>query len=247
MTTSPNPAFSIRPADTRGPTRMGWLNSMHSFSFGGYHDPQRMGYHGLRVLNDDRVAPAPGSGLAGFPTHPHRDTEILSWVLDGSLAHRDSTGTVATLPPFSAQLMSAGSGVTHSEFNASATEPVHFLQVWIEPRARGLPPNYQERTTTPEQRRNAWVALANPLGTGGAAMIQADAVVSVADVAPGGRVTLGVEPGRVAYVHVATGRGAIEAAALQAGDAVTVEAPGTLSFTAAADAGMQLLWFELPA
>ena len=242
MTRTPNPAFSIRPADTRGPTRMGWLNSMHSFSFGGYHDPQRTGYHGLRVLNDDRVAPG-----GGFPTHPHRDMEILSWVLDGSLAHRDSTGTVATLPPFTAQLMSAGSGVTHSEFNASATEPVHFLQVWIEPRARGLRPNYQERTTTPDERRNAWVALANPQGSAGAAIIQADAVVSVADVAPGARVMLEVERDRVAYVHVATGRGAIEGTALQAGDAVTVEASGTLTFTAAGDAGVQLLWFDLPA
>ncbi|MEM1445424.1 MAG: pirin family protein [Planctomycetota bacterium] len=240
--TTPAPAYAIRPADSRGPTNMGWLNSMHSFSFGHYHDPQRMGYHGLRVLNDDRVAPG-----GGFPTHPHADMEILSWVLDGSLAHKDSTGTVATLPPHTAQLMSAGSGVTHSEFNGSSEQPVHFLQIWIEPRERGLTPNYQERPTDTQERRNAWVALANPDGSHGAAVIQADATVRVADVEPGRSVSIEVAPGRVAFVHAATGQGAVESDALQAGDAVTVEAPGTLTFTGRGDTPLQLLWFDLPA
>lgn len=201
-----------------------------------------MGYHGLRVLNDDRVAPG-----AGFPEHPHRDMEILSWVLEGSLAHRDSTGTVATLPPHTAQLMSAGSGVTHSEFNASATEPVHFLQVWIEPRTAGLKPNYQERPTTDAERAAGWVTLANPDGTGGAAVIQADATVRIADVQPGGAIEIDVAPGRVAYVHAARGRGVIEGRPFEAGDAVTVETPGVLRFAAADDTPLHPMWFDLPA
>ncbi|MEM7576470.1 MAG: pirin family protein [Planctomycetota bacterium] len=241
-TTTNAPAFSIRPAISRGPTNLGWLNSQHSFSFGRYHDPERMGFHGLRVLNDDRVAPG-----QGFPEHPHADMEILSWVLDGSLAHRDSTGTVATLPPFTAQLMSAGSGVTHSEFNGSATDPVHFLQVWIEPRQRGLAPNYQERPTQPEQRRHTWVALANPEGNDGAAVIQADASVRVADVQHDADVLVNVEPGRVAYVHVVSGQGAIEGRELHAGDAVTAVKAGPLRFAGAGETPMQLMWFDLPA
>jgi redox-sensitive bicupin YhaK (pirin superfamily) len=240
--TSTQTPFTVRPADSRGPTDLGWLKSQHSFSFGHYHDPRRMGYHGLRVLNDDRVAPG-----RGFPEHPHADMEILSWVLDGKLAHRDSTGTVATLPPLTAQLMSAGSGVTHSEFNGSRDEPVHFLQVWIEPRQRGLTPNYQERATEPAERAAGWVTLADPNGADGGATIQADATVRVTDVAPGDTVDLVVRPERVAYVHAATGSGRVGDTDLHPGDAVTVETPGRLTFTGDGREPLQLIWFDLPA
>ncbi len=235
------PTVSLRPAHTRGATNLGWLDSKHGFSFGRYHDPDRMGYHGLRVLNDDRVAPG-----GGFPPHPHDNMEIFSWVLDGQLAHRDSTGAQSVITPGTAQLMTAGTGVTHSEFNASDAEPVHFLQVWVQPTQRGETPDYQELATTPEQRRNRFAVLATPDGRDGSLRIRADANVYVADVEPGQRVEAQVESGRMAYLHIATGAGTINGTVVSEGDAVTLETPGTLQIDAGDDA-TQVMWFDLSA
>lgn len=251
-TTQRTPKIERRPADGRGATRLGWLDSKHSFSFGGYHDPRKVAYHGLRVLNDDRIAPG-----MGFDTHPHRDMEILTWVLDGELAHRDSTpgsgtGHAGTIGAGGMQLMSAGTGVTHSEHNARADAPVHLLQVWIEPTQRGTEPRYQEATPDRAGRAGALAPLANPDGADGALQIGADARVYVADLAPGQRAELPLPADRVAYVHVATGSAVVNDQPAAAGDAVTIEGGGTVWAAAAPDASdaqeiAQVLVFVLPA
>ena len=242
-TASPSANIQHRPAAERGATRIGWLDSKHSFSFGGYHNPQRMGYHGLRVLNDDRVAPA-----QGFGTHPHRDMEILTWVLDGELAHRDSMGHRSTLPTGTAQLMSAGTGVTHSEFNASDSKPVHFLQVWIQPAAPGAEPRYAELTIPADRRRGSLVPLGTLDGRDGSLVIGADAEVYVADLDPEtpGPLRLQLPGDRVAYVHQATGSSIVNGHTLEAGDALTLEAVDQVILAAAEKIG-QVLIFSLPA
>ena len=233
-----HPSPLLIPADSRGSTRIGWLDSRHSFSFGGYHDPHRMGYHGLRVLNDDRVAPG-----QGFGTHPHRDMEILTWVLEGELAHRDSMGHASTLGPNGVQLMSAGTGVTHSEFNASAEVPVHFLQVWIEPRERGTTPHYQERLDALPVDAAGFVPVATPDGRDGSLTINADAEVFLASLLDGEEATLDLPAGRVAYVHVATGGVTVNGRAAGAGDAVMVEDGDA---TVIGDDNARVIAFRLP-
>ena len=218
------------PAASRGRTGIGWLDSRHSFSFGGYHNPQRMGFHGLRVLNDDRVAPG-----QGFGAHPHRDMEILTWVLDGALAHRDSMGHRSTLGPNGVQLISAGTGVTHSEFNASAEAPVHFLQVWIEPRARGGTPRYQEKLDAFGGGAAGLVPVATPDGRDGSLVIGADAEVYLASLVPGEGAAVELPGGRVMYVHVAAGSVTINGQAAAAGDAVIV-ASGDVTLVGVEDA-----------
>lgn len=257
-TTSPASSLTLRPAADRGTTRLGWLDSKHSFSFAGYRDPQRMSYHGLRVINDDRLAPAPGNqgGLgprSGFDTHPHRDMEILTWVLDGELAHRDSMGHSSSLGAGGIQLMSAGTGVTHSEFNGRDDAPVHLLQIWIMPTTPAAPPRYQEAVPDPATRDGKFAPLANPSGSDGALKIGADAEVYVGDfkAASGGgqSATLPIPAGRVTYVHVTTGSVTIngqpaaagDAVTIEGGDAVTVESPGEGASTS------QVLAFLLPA
>jgi redox-sensitive bicupin YhaK (pirin superfamily) len=204
-----------------------------------------MGYHGLRVLNDDRVAPG-----GGFDTHPHRDMEILTWVLDGRLAHRDSMGHASALGPGGLQVMSAGSGVTHSEFNASDAAPVHFLQVWIQPTQTGTEPRYAERSVDPAARdgKLALLAADDPSGDAEAIEIGADARVYVGDFRSGQSAVLQVNPDRVAYVHVATGQLTVNDTPLEAGDAVTLEGVDQVRIEGSvADAAGQLLLFDLPA
>ncbi|MEO1237507.1 MAG: pirin family protein [Planctomycetota bacterium] len=245
-TTSTPTRIEHRPAADRGATDLGWLDSRHSFSFGHYHDPRKMAYHGLRVLNDDRV-----SAGAGFPEHPHRDMEILTWVLDGQLAHQDSMGHASTLGPGSVQLMSAGTGVTHSEFNASETHPVHFLQIWVQPAARGTEPRYQEATPDPADRAGQFALLATPTpgesaaDPSGALTIGADARVFVADLGPGDHAKLDLAADRVAYVHVATGRVTVNDQPAAAGDAVTLEGVARVD-AVGGDEPAQLLAFVFP-
>ncbi|MEM9418631.1 MAG: pirin family protein [Planctomycetota bacterium] len=235
------PTTELRPADERGTSNLGWLDSKHSFSFGGYHDPHRMGYHGLRVLNDDRVAPG-----MGFDTHPHRDMEILTWVLDGELAHKDSMGHASSLGAGGVQLMSAGTGVTHSEFNGRSDAPVHFLQVWIMPRERGTKPRYQEAIPDPATHDGQFAPLATPDGRDGSLTIGADAEVYVGDFSQGQSATLSVPYGRVAYIHVATGNVTVNGDTANAGDAITLDGDTKIEI-AGVNTQSQALAFVLPA
>jgi redox-sensitive bicupin YhaK (pirin superfamily) len=255
QTSNPNPTHrgkvEVRSADSRGTSRFGWLDSKHSFSFSQYHDPARMGFHGLRVLNDDRVA-----GGGGFPTHPHRDMEILTWVLAGRLGHRDSMGHASTLSPGQLQVMTAGSGVTHSEVNASDSEPVHFLQVWIEPTQRGTTPWYAEASPEPGD----YAGRLLPLAAGGVSAggqpaadpvipLGADATVYVGRFAAGQSATLPLPAGRVAYIHVARGGAEVAGQTVTAGDAVTVADADAVTFAGHGqneDPG-EVLAFVLPA
>jgi redox-sensitive bicupin YhaK (pirin superfamily) len=230
-------ALKFRRADERGLADHGWLRSRHTFAFADYHDPTWMGFRGLRVINDDRVAPS-----AGFPTHGHSDMEILSYVLEGGLAHKDSTGTGAIIRPGDVQRMTAGTGVRHSEFNASKDEEAHFLQIWIEPSRRGLAPGYEQKTFTDTHGKLRLVA--SPDGADGSLTLHADARVYAAKLARGERATLTVPRGRHAWVHLAKGVADFGSEKLLAGDAAYTGDPGAIEITGG-DGGAELLAFEL--
>ena len=202
-----------RPAQSRGHADHGWLDSHHTFSFADYYDPKHMGFRALRVINEDRVLPG-----RGFGTHPHRDMEILSYVLDGGLAHRDSLGTGSVIQPGDLQRMTAGTGVTHSEFNASQHDPVHFLQIWIEPKQRGLKPGYEQKTFARADRDGALRLVASPDGRDGSVTIHADVAVHAGLFASGQRASLPLAADRHAWVHVARGQVRVNGHALRAGD-----------------------------
>jgi redox-sensitive bicupin YhaK (pirin superfamily) len=219
--------LNIRRASERGHADHGWLKSFHTFSFADYYDPAHMGFRSLRVINDDRVAPG-----EGFGTHPHRDMEIFSYVLEGALEHKDSLGNGRVLKPGQIQLMSAGRGVTHSEFNPSRTEPLHFLQIWIQPRERGLTPSYTEWNPRTEHADAAKVLLISPEGRDGSATIHQDAHIYRIRLKPGQSVTHEVAPGRGAWLHVAEGELALNGVTLATGDGASTEEPGTLTLTA---------------
>lgn len=207
--------ITVRPAHARGHADHGWLDSHHTFSFANYYDPAHMGFRSLRVINEDRVQPA-----QGFGTHPHRDMEILSYVLEGALQHRDSMGTGSIIRPGEVQRMSAGSGVTHSEFNASRSELVHFLQIWIVPEARGIQPSYEQRAFSREEKEGRLRLVASRDGRDGSVTIHADAAVYAGLFGEGQRAELPLEAGRHAWVHVARGRVRVQGRELAAGDAV---------------------------
>ncbi|MBI4255045.1 MAG: pirin family protein [Candidatus Rokubacteria bacterium] len=209
--------LTVRRAGERGHFDHGWLDTRHTFSFADYHDPGWMGFRGLRVINEDRVQPG-----AGFPTHGHRDMEILSYVLEGALEHRDSLGTGSVIRPGDVQRMSAGTGVMHSEFNASATEPVHFLQIWILPERRGLPPGYEQKRFSPEDTRGRLRLVAARDGADGAVTLHADARVYAALLEPGREVVHALAGGRHAWVQVARGAARVNGGALGAGDGAAV-------------------------
>ncbi len=205
--------ITIRRWADRGHFDHGWLDTRHTFSFADYHDPAHMGFGVLRVVNEDRVLPG-----QGFGRHGHRDMEIVSWVLDGELAHRDSTGGEGVLRPGEVQRMSAGTGVQHSEFNGSSTRPLHFLQIWIVPDARGHPPSYEQKVVPEAERRGRLALLASPDGAGGSTTIHQDARVYVTNLGAGEQASLAIGQGRRAWVQVARGRLSVNGQALDAGD-----------------------------
>jgi quercetin 2,3-dioxygenase len=229
----------IRPSTARGYADHGWLKSYHSFSFADYFDPEHVEFGPLRVINEDRVAPG-----AGFGTHGHRDMEIISYVLSGELAHRDSTGTSSTIRPGDVQRMSAGTGVRHSEFNPSSTEAVHFLQIWILPDTAGIEPSYEEKRFPAEEKRGRLRLIASPDRAEGSVRIHQNARVYAGLFDGGEKATLEVDHGRWIYVHVA--RGSIEAngAKLDAGDALKLKDATSLHLTHGTQA--EVIVFDLP-
>jgi redox-sensitive bicupin YhaK (pirin superfamily) len=225
---------TLRPADERGRTRLDWLDSRHTFSFGDYHDPRHMGFGPLRVINDDRVAPG-----RGFGTHAHRDMEILTWVLDGALQHRDSLGNGSVIRPGEVQIMSAGTGIQHSEFNPSSDAPVRFLQIWILPERQGLAPRYEQQPARFDGGPVATIAGRQA----GAVRVFQDAIVRVVRLA-GGAATIDVPTGRAAWVQVARGEMRLGDAPLVEGDGAAVTGDSAVSLTAVGEA--EALVFEVP-
>jgi redox-sensitive bicupin YhaK (pirin superfamily) len=219
--------LTIRRADERGHADHGWLKSNHTFSFADYYDPAQMGFRTLRVINDDRVAPG-----MGFDTHPHRDMEIFSYVLEGALEHKDSLGTGSVLKPGQIQLMSAGRGVTHSEFNPSRSEPLHFLQIWILPRERGLTPGYTEWHPKAEHADDPKVLVISPDGRDGSATIHQDADVYRIRLKLGQTVSHDLKAGRGAWLQIAEGALTLNGVELVTGDGASTELPGKLMLTA---------------
>ena len=227
-----------RPAAARGQANHGWLQSQHTFSFADYHDPAQMGFRSLRVINEDRVAPG-----EGFGTHPHRDMEIFSYVLEGALEHKDSLGNGRTLRPGQIQLMSAGAGVTHSEFNPSRTDGLHFLQIWIQPREKGLPPSYTEWHPQPQNDSDGKVLVISPDGRHGSATIHQDAEIYRLRLQPGESVAHDFSAGRGLWLQVLRGGVTLNGAALEAGDGASSQAAGR--FTIAAAGAAEALLFDL--
>ncbi|MCJ0825604.1 pirin family protein [Luteimonas sp. 50] len=232
-----------RPGNARGNVRAGWLESRHTFSFGHYHDPQWMGFGPLRVINEDRVAPG-----AGFPPHGHANMEILSYVLAGALAHQDNAGGGGVLRPGELQWMGAGHGVEHSEFNASQDQPVHFLQVWIQPDRVNAPPAYAQRAFDPAARRGRWATLASPDGSDGSLAIRQQAWLRGTLLGAGESVEWVPDPARRYWLHVAQGAVELDGRVLAAGDALGFfgeSDPRTLA--ARGDGVADVLLFDLPA
>jgi redox-sensitive bicupin YhaK (pirin superfamily) len=229
---------TVRRADERGRADFGWLDSRHSFSFGEYHDPAYMGFRTLRVINEDRVAAG-----GGFPTHPHRDMEIFSYVVSGELAHKDSLGNGRVLKPGQIQLMSAGQGVTHSEFNPSRTQATHFLQIWIRPRAQGLKPSYTEWHPRPEHATDPQVLVISPDGREGSATIHQDAFVYRIRLTAGQSVTHDLAAGRGLWLQVISGGVSLHGVALVAGDGASTERAGPVGIRA--ESAAEALLFDL--
>ena len=230
--------ITLRRSSDRGLADHGWLRSRHTFSFADYHDPSHMGFRSLRVINDDVVAAG-----RGFPEHPHRDMEIFSYVLEGALAHRDSLGNERILTPGQIQLMSAGTGVRHSEFNPSATEPTHFLQIWIQPREQGLKPSYTEWHPSPQNADDPKVLVISTDGRDGSAVIQQDAEIYRILLESGQSLQHEVRPGRGIWLHIAEGSVVLNGITLETGDAAATEVSGTLTLTA--NSSTNALLFDL--
>ena len=228
----------IRRSQERGFADHGWLKSYHSFSFANYYDPRFMGWGNLRVINEDRVAPG-----MGFGTHGHRDMEIISVVLSGKLAHQDSIGNVATIPAGDVQRMSAGTGVTHSEFNHSKDTETHFLQIWIEPSQRGITPSYEQITLKPEEKTGQLKLIASPDRDQGGLLINADARLFIGQFDGAQTANLAVDPKRKAYVHLIRGRLNINGLALAGGDGLMIESESEVALEGGDQA--EVLLFDL--
>ncbi len=232
--------IKVRPADQRGLTKIDWLDSRHTFSFGDYHDPAAMGFRVLRVLNDDRVAPG-----GGFPAHRHRDMEIVTYVLEGALEHKDSLGTGSVIRPGDVQRMTAGTDVRHSEFNASRTAPVHFLQIWILPERPGLRPGYEQKTFADSEKRGQFRLVASRKGSEGSVTIHQDASILVGLLGDGESAGHKLAPGRHAYLHVARGAITIGEQSLAEGDGAAISGQSVVT-VAGRGPESELLLFDLP-
>jgi redox-sensitive bicupin YhaK (pirin superfamily) len=232
--------ISIRPAHERGVANFGWLDSRHTFSFGRYYDPKHMGFGPLRVINEDRVRPG-----GGFDTHGHRDMEIISYVLDGALEHKDSIGTGSVIRPGDVQRMSAGSGIRHSEFNHSKSEPVHFLQIWLLPEQNGLPPSYEQKSFPDSEKRGRLRLVASQDGRDGSVVIRQDADLYASLLGAGEQVTHTLRSGRSAWLQVMRGAVNVNGQALRAGDGAAVSSEPVLTI-AATSSDTEILLFDLP-
>ena len=231
--------LKVRKSSDRGVASFGWLRSQHTFSFGHYHDPAHMNVGPLRVINEDRVAAG-----RGFDPHSHKNMEIISYVLDGALEHQDSMGTGSVLHYGDVQRMSAGSGVRHSEFNGSKTEPVHFLQIWIQPSVQGIPPSYEEKHFDRDEKLGKLRLIASGDGREGSVLIHQDASLYAAILNGGDKLDHALQQGRLGYVHVIRGQVEVNGVALTSGDAVKIGDEASIGF-ANADAA-ELLLFDLP-
>jgi len=232
--------LTIRRSDERGHADHGWLDTYHTFSFADYFDPDHMGFGVLRVLNQDRVAPG-----HGFPRHGHRDMEIVSYVLEGTLEHKDSMGNGSQMRPGEVQLMSAGTGVLHSEYNASRTEPLHFLQMWILPARNGTTPRYEQRVFPEAERRGRLRLVVAPDGAEGALTIGQDVRLWAGMLDGAERISRGLSPGRSAWLHVARGGLTLNGESLEAGDGAALRDEPRLELTGGR--GAELVLWELPA
>jgi hypothetical protein len=230
--------ITLRPAEERGHAEYDWLNTFHTFSFNTYHDPDHMGYRALRVINDDRVAPA-----SGFPTHPHRDMEIVTYMLEGALAHKDSMGTGSTIRAGEVQYMSAGTGVLHSEFNPSPDEAAHFLQIWLLPKAKGLRPKYGQADIPAEAKRGRLALVASGDGRDGSIHMEQDAELYASVLAAGDAVKHELRPGRHAWLQVARGLVELNGRKLKDGDGAAVEEEPDLNIVGVSEA--EILLFDL--
>ena len=231
--------ITIRKAGSRGHTLLDWLDSHHTFSFGEYYDPAAMGFSVLRVINDDVVA-----ARGGFPTHPHNNMEIVTWVLSGALEHRDSMGNGSVIRPGDAQRMTAGTGVTHSEFNASKTDPVHLLQMWLLPDRRGLAPGYEQRNFAESERRGRMRLVASPDGDDGSVTIHQDARLNDGVLSAGEAIAHPLDGKRKGWLHVARGAIRVNDAMLKAGDGAAIEDESALKLAASEQS--EVLLFDLP-
>jgi quercetin 2,3-dioxygenase len=232
--------IQVRKSEERGHANHGWLNTYHTFSFADFYDPKFMGFRTLRVINEDSVAPDRGFGM-----HGHRDMEILTYVVQGSLAHKDSMGHQEVLGPNEIQRMSAGTGVRHSEFNPSNAEPLQFFQIWIEPATTGTQPSYEQIRFDPEEKRNKLKRLAGPASVNGAARINQDAHMFVAELAKGAEIPYSLASKRAAWVHVVRGGVAVNGIELHTGDAAAVNGEEKLALTGVDSDPSEILLFDL--
>jgi redox-sensitive bicupin YhaK (pirin superfamily) len=232
--------IAVRPAEERGIANFGWLDSRHTFSFGHYYDPAHMGFGPLRVINEDRVQPG-----AGFDTHGHRDMEIISYVLEGALEHKDSIGTGSVIRPGDVQRMSAGTGVLHSEFNHSKSEPVHFLQIWLLPEEQGLAPSYEQKTFADSEKRGRLRLVASHDGRDGSVLIHQTADIYASILNKGEQVEHALPAGRNGWLQVLRGAVEVNGQGLHAGDGAALNDEPALIVTARSD-GAEILLFDLP-
>lgn len=231
--------ITLRKAEDRGHFDHGWLDTRHTFSFAGYQDPRHMGFRNLRVINEDRVQPD-----QGFGTHGHQDMEILSYVLEGALQHKDSMGNGTVIRPGEVQRMSAGSGVRHSEFNASSSEPVHFLQIWLLPGRAGIQPGYEQKAFPLAAQEGRLLLVAAPDGAQGSVTVHTDARVYAGWLAAGQATELALEPGRHAWVHLARGQARVNGHELSAGDGAALSGEAAVRLEGLE--GAEVLVFDLP-